>query len=218
MNGVHDMGGMHGFGPVEAESDEPTFHEPWEGRCLALNRAMGFARVWNIDQARAAIEHLPPHGYLAMSYYEKWALRLQNLLLERGLIDVQEISAGHASKRGKGQLRTLHPEEVEVVLSRGGFGRDAPGPARFRPGDSVRARNIQPETHTRLPRYVRGHIGFVEAIRGCHVFPDTSAIGQGENPQWLYSVRFDGRELWGGEADPSLKVSIDAFEPYLDPA
>lgn len=218
MNGVHDMGGMHGFGSVEAEPDEPAFHDTWEARCLALNRAMGFAGIWNIDQARAAIENLPPHRYLAMSYYERWALRLQNLLTERGVVDDQEIVAGHASKPGTPLPRTLHPDDVATVLSRGSYGREATRPARFQPGDRVRARNIQPQTHTRLPRYVRGHIGVVETIRGCHVFPDSSAIGQGEKPQWLYAVRFDGRELWGEQADPNLKVSIEAFEPYLEPA
>ena len=218
MNGVHDMGGMHGFGRIEAESDEPVFHAEWEGRCLALNRAMGFAGIWNIDEGRAAIENLPPHRYLAMSYYERWALRLQNLLTERGLVDDQEIAAGHASKPAGPLPRTLHPDDVEAVLSRGSYGRKATRPARFRPDDRVRARNMQPETHTRLPRYVRGRIGLVEAIRGCHVFPDSSATGQGEQPQWLYAVRFEGRELWGEQADPNLTVSIEAFEPYLEPA
>jgi len=218
VNGVHDMGGMHGFGPIEAGPGEPTFHHEWEARCLALNRAMGFAGIWNIDEARAAIENLPPHRYLAMSYYERWALRLQNLLTERGLVDDQEITAGHASRPGKPLPRMLDPDDVAAVLSRGSYGREATRPARFQPGDCVRARNMQPATHTRLPRYVRGRVGTVESIRGCHVFPDSSAIGQGEEPQWLYAVRFEGRALWGEQADPNLKVSIEAFEPYLQPA
>src|SRR5690348_13702882 len=121
VNGVHDMGGMHGFGPIEAEPGEPTFHHEWEARCLALNRAMGFAGIWNIDEARAAIENLPPHRYLAMSYYERWALRLQNLLTERGLVDDQEITAGHASRPGKPLPRMLDPDDVAAVLSRGSY-------------------------------------------------------------------------------------------------
>jgi len=98
------------------------------------------------------------------------------------------------------------------------FDRPAPGPARFKAGDRVRTKNINPPTHTRLPRYARGKLGTVEAVRGCHVFPDTAAVGAGDNPQWLYAVVFSGRELWGEEADPSIKVSIEAFEPYLSPA
>jgi nitrile hydratase subunit beta len=218
MNGVHDMGGMHGFGPVRPEQNEPPFHSKWEGRCLALNRAMSFAKVWNIDKSRAAIENLPPHLYLAMSYYEKWALRLQNLLVEYGLVSADEFEAGRALRPGKPLPRKLLAEDVDAALARGAYGRDAKAPARFKPGDRVRTRNINPQTHTRLPRYARGRIGMVEHIRGCHVFPDTVAVGQGENPQWVYTVRFEGRELWGEDSDPNLKVSIEAFEPYLEAA
>jgi nitrile hydratase len=107
---------------------------------------------------------------------------------------------------------------VPNTLSRGSFARPTQAPARFKPGDRVRTRNIHPPTHTRLPRYARGRVGVVEALRGCHVFPDTVAIGRGEDPQWLYTVLFEGRELWGENAEPSLKVSIEAFEPYLEPA
>lgn len=218
MNGMHDMGGMHGFGPVKTEKNEPPFHSKWEGRCLALNRGMSFAKVWNIDKSRAAIENLPPHLYLEMSYYEKWALRLQNLLMEYGLVDADEIEAGRALRPGKPLPRKLLAANVNTALTRGAYGRDAKTPARFKPGDRVRTRNIHPQTHTRLPRYARGRVGVVEHIRGCHVFPDSVAIGQGENPQWLYTVRFDGPELWGEDSDPNLKVSIEAFEPYLEAA
>jgi nitrile hydratase len=103
-------------------------------------------------------------------------------------------------------------------LSRGSFSRPAKTPARFKAGDRVRTKNIHPQTPTRLPRYAREKVGVVEAIRGCHVFPDTAALGKGDDPQWLYTVLFDGRELWGENSDPTLKVSIDAFEPYLEPA
>ena len=215
MNGVHDMGGMHGFGPVQPEPNEPTFHSEWEGRCLALNRAMHFTRLWNIDQGRAAIENLPPQLYLRLSYYERWALRLQNLLTEHGLVDVDEIAAGHALRAGKPLARKLLPADVSR-LTGGAYGREAKTPPRYKPDDRVRTRNLNPPTHTRLPRYARGRVGVVESIRGCHVFPDSAAIGQGENPQWLYTVCFDGRELWGEDSDRHLKVSIEAFEPYLE--
>jgi nitrile hydratase beta subunit len=218
MDGVHDMGGMHGFGKVEPEPNEPVFHADWEGRCIALNRAMGYTDVWNIDMSRAAIEELPPALYLTASYYKKWAIRLENMLLERGLVDADELAAGHALRPGKPLKRTMTSDKVEAAFNRGKYGRPASAPARFKPGDRVRTRNIHPSTHTRLPRYARGKVGVIDAVRGCNVFPDTVAIGQGENPQWLYTVLFDGRELWGENSDPTLTVSIDAWEPYLDPA
>ncbi len=218
MDGVHDMGGMHGFGKVEPEPNEPVFHAAWEGRCIALNRAMGYTGAWNIDMSRAAIEELPASLYLTASYYEKWAIRLEKMLVDRGLVDADEIAAGRALRPGKALERTLTADKIAAALTRGKFGRPASGPARFKLGDRVRTKNIHPRTHTRLPRYARGHVGVIETVRGCHVFPDTVAIGEGENPQWLYTVLFEGRELWGENSDPTLRVSIDAWEPYLDPA
>ena len=217
MDGIHDMGGMHGFGKVEPEPNEPVFHAPWEGRTLALNRALGYTGIWTIDQTRYGIERLPPDVYLSSSYYRKWEIRLENLMVELGLIGADELKAGHALRPGKPLKRKLTAAEVPNTLSRGSFFRPAQGPARFKAGDRVRTKNIHPQTHTRLPRYARGKVGVVEAVRGCHVYPDTAAIGQGDNPQWLYTVLFDGRELWGESSDPSLKVSIEAFEPYLLP-
>jgi nitrile hydratase beta subunit len=218
MDGIHDMGGMHGFGKVEPEPNEPVFHADWEGRCLALNRAMGYTGIWTIDQTRAGIEELPPDVYLSSSYYKKWALRLENLVVERGLADAGEIKGGHALRPGETLKRKLRAADVPNTLSRGSFSRPARSPARFKVGDRVITRNIHSPTHTRLPRYARGHVGLIEALRGCHVFPDTAAIGKGEDPQWLYTVLFESRELWGENADPSLKISIEAFEPYLEPA
>ena len=218
MDGIHDMGGMHGFGKVEPEAKEPVFHAAWEGRTFALNRAMGYTGVWTIDQTRAGIERLPPDLYLSSSYYKKWAIRMENLIVELGLADADEIKAGHALRPGKPLKRKLAAADVPNTLTRGSFSRPAQAPARFKPGDRVRTKNIHPATHTRLPRYARGKSGVIETLRGCHVFPDTVAIGQGENPQWLYTVLFDGGELWGENADPTLKVSIEAFEPYLEQA
>jgi nitrile hydratase beta subunit len=219
MNGIHDMGGMDGFGKVEPEPNEPVFHASWEGRVMAMNRAMGATGAWNIDMSRFSREMLPPDVYLASSYYRKWFLGLEQMLLERGLIAADEVASGHALHPGKPLKRgNFAVADVERVMSRGSFSRPAQGPARYKPGDRVRAKNIHPATHTRLPRYVRGHVGLVERVQGCHVFPDAAAAGQGDNPQWLYTVCFDGCELWGPEGDPALKVSIEAFEPYLDPA
>ncbi|HEY2138312.1 MAG TPA: nitrile hydratase subunit beta [Xanthobacteraceae bacterium] len=219
MNGVHDMGGMDGFGKVEPEPNEPVFHAPWEGRVMAMNRAMGATGAWNIDMGRFSREMLPPHIYLASTYYQKWFISLAQMLLDRGLVDADEVASGHALRPGKPLKRgPFTVDDVVRVMTRGSFSRPAPAPALFKPGDRVRARNIHPKTHTRLPRYVRGHAGTVERLHGTHVFPDSVASGQGENPQWLYTVRFDSQELWGLDADPTVKVSIDAFEPYLEPA
>ena len=217
MDGVHDMGGMDGFGKVEREPNEPVFHAPWEGRVLAMQVAMGYAGAWPIDVLRFAQERLPPQVYLAASYYQRWALAIEHNVVERGFADADELSAGHALRSGKPLTRKLAPEAV-TGLTRGSFYRQARAPARFKPGDRVRTKNIHRPTHTRLPRYARGRLGVVELVHGCHAFPDAVAIDNGDDPQWLYTVVFDSRELWGPDADPTLKVSIDAFEPYLEPA
>ena len=219
MNGVHDMGGMDGFGKVEAEANEPTFHEKWEGRVMAMVRAMGAAGAYNIDTSRFYREKLPPDVYLSSSYYQKWLLGLRDNLVAKGFVTETELAAGHAKeaakplKNGKFGLK-----DVERIMVRGHFERPPQAAARFKPGDRVRAKNMHPVTHTRLPRYTRGHVGVVERVLGCEVFPDSSAMEKGENPQWLYNVVFAGAELWGPDADPTVKVSIDAFEPYLEPA
>jgi nitrile hydratase subunit beta len=217
-NSIHDMGGMHGFGPVEPELNEPVFHSEWEKRVLAMQRAMGATGLWTIDGGRASLEHLPPIAYLDASYYKRWFLGLEQRVVAHGLVGEDEIAAGRSLRPGIRLNRKMTLGDAMKPPLRGKFERPGPGPARFKPGDSVRTRNINPTTHTRLPRYARGKLGAIEAVRGRHVFPDTAAVGAGENPQWLYAVVFTARELWGGEADPAIKVSIEAFEPYLLPA
>jgi nitrile hydratase beta subunit len=218
MNGVHDMGGMHGFGKVEPEVDEPVFHAPWEGRVLAMNRAMGSLGLWNIDIGRFSRETLAPDVYLGSSYYRKWTLGLEHLVVRYGLVCEDELAAGRALHPAAPVKRTLTAADAPKLLSRGSFERPAGAPARFAVGERVRMKNMHPVGHTRLPRYVRGHAGVVECVRGCHVFPDAVVAGRGEEPECLYTVVFDGRELWGEGGDPTLKVSVEAWEPYLDPA
>ena len=217
MDGVHDMGGMDGFGKIEPEPNEPVFHEEWEGRVMAMNRALGAAGVWTIDMARFSRETLPPRVYLSSSYYERWQLATEQLLAERGLVDRDELAAGHSLRPAQplpgGRFTTAR---VARVMTRGSFARPAIGPARFAPGDTVRARNIHPRTHTRLPRYVRGRLGAVERIQGCHALPDALALGRDE-AAWLYTVCFEGRELWGDDAEATSRISVEAFEPYLEP-
>jgi nitrile hydratase subunit beta len=218
MNGAHDMGGTHGFGPVVAEAREPTFHAEWERRVFALTMAAGRAGKWNIDIGRFARENRPPADYLNKTYYEIWLAGLETLLAERGLVSAEEIVGGHALGEPKSVDGILRQGDVETLLY-GGRPTERPvrNPARFRIGDRIRVKNIHPTTHTRLPRYVRGHLGMIESLHGCHVFPDSNAHGVGENPQWLYTVRFNARDLWGPDADPNLSVSVDAWEPYVEP-
>jgi nitrile hydratase len=208
---------MHGFGPVVAEPSEPPFHEAWESRVLAMQRAMGYTRLWTIDGGRASLESLPPMTYLAASYYERWFLGLERRVVTHGLIGEDELAAGRSLRPGIRLNRKMSADDAKQQPL-GNFERPAAAPARFKAGDAVRTRNINPTTHTRLPRYARGKLGTVEAVRGCHVFPDSAAIGAGDNPQWLYTVVFPASELWGEAADPKVTVSIDAFEPYLSPA
>ena len=215
MDGIHDMGGMDGFGKIEVEPNEPAFHAPWEGRVLAMQRAMGYAGAWQIDHARYAQERLPPATYLSVSYYRRWALGMETTLIERGYATADELQAGHAVTAGKALARKMTLDNAQAG-TRACFFRQPQNPARFQIGDRVRARKIHPTTHTRLPRYVRGHVGVIERCHGCHMFPDTVAVNQGDDPQWLYTVVFDNRELWGPDADPTITVSIDAFEPYLE--
>jgi nitrile hydratase beta subunit len=217
MDGAHDMGGVKGFGTVAPEPDEPMFHAEWERRAFALTLAMAAPGQWNIDMSRFARENRPPDDYLGKTYYQLWLAGLERLMLERGLVSQDEIDAGRVLHPPRRVERTLTAERVALTLGRGGpTEREPTAPARFKVGDKVRAKDLHPPTHTRLPHYVRGHVGTVELVHGCHVFPDTNSLGQGENPQWLYAVCFDGRELWGEGGDPTLSVSVDAFEPYLD--
>ena len=218
MNGVHDMGGMHGFGPVIEETNEPWFHARWEAVSFALVRIMGMAGFWNLDMSRASHENMPPHIYLGSSYYDRWARNLEKQLVDHELVTQDEMAAGHAIHPPKQLKRKIKPEDAIKLTARGSYARTASAPAQFAVGDSIRAKNINPPTHTRLPRYVRGHAGVVEAIRGCHVFPDSITTGKGEDPQWLYTVVFSGRDLWGPESDPLVKVSVEAWEPYLERA
>jgi nitrile hydratase beta subunit len=217
VNSIHDLGGMDGWGPVRPEPNEPTFHQTWEGRVHAIQRAMSYTGAWNIDQSRASIEGMDPVDYLTFSYYKKWFTGLERRLQSHGLVDADELAAGTSLRPGKKLNRKLTVADVPT-LKRGEFTRAPSAEPRFAPGNHVRTRNLNPITHTRLPRYARGKAGTVEAIRGCHVYPDSVALGEGENPQWLYTVVFSARELWGDDADPAITVSIEAFEPYLSPA
>jgi nitrile hydratase subunit beta len=218
VNGVHDMGGMQGMGPVVHEKDEPVFHEAWESRVYALTRLVraGGGR-WNIDAGRYEIERLPPAEYLRMSYYERWAARLPIQVVKMGLVTQAEIESGtpaSGSAKATPQLTALRVPAM--VATRVSTKRDVRVKATFRRGQRVRARNMHPPGHTRLPRYARGKLGTVVADRGVFVFPDTNAEFLGEKPQHLYSVRFTARELWGDRASTRDSVYLDLWDDYLE--
>lgn len=219
MNGAQDLGGMMGFGPIAIEQDEPWFHAEWERRAFGLTLAMGATGSWNIDMSRHARESLLPPEYLTSSYYEIWIKGVEKLVVAAGLISDEELKCGQSLVEPRPIKRVVKAEDVPAVLARGGpTERPIEQEARFAVGDRVRARNMHPMGHTRLPRYVRGKVGIVELVHGAHVFPDANAQGDGERPQWLYTVCFSGQELWGEEADTTLTVSVDAWESYLEPA
>jgi len=219
VNGVHDMGGMHGMGAVRPESGEPVFHHRWEARVFALARAMGAFGRWNIDASRHQRELIPAAEYLRMSYYEKWLTGLTGLLLKHGLITEEELASGKPTPGRAKEQPALPAAMVAGFIARGvPASRSSSRPPRFRPGQPVRARNLNPLGHTRLPRYVRGKAGTIDRVQGVFVLPDTHAHFQGEHPQHVYSVRFEARELWGGDAAPRDAVYVDLWEEYLDAA
>ncbi|MGE5103694.1 MAG: nitrile hydratase subunit beta [Betaproteobacteria bacterium] len=217
MNGVHDMGGMHNFGRVVPEVDEPAFHEEWERRAFSLTLAMGASGAWNIDQSRSARESLPPASYLTSSYYRIWVEALENLMMERGLVDAAELDDGRPRLAPRLLPRVLAKADVAGVLARGApTEREATRGARFAVGDRVHTKVLNPTTHTRMPRYIRGRTGTVTAVHGVHVFADASALGRSD-AEWLYNVRFDGSELWGADSTAAA-VHVDCWEPYLESA
>ena len=218
MNGPHDLGGRHGFGPVVPEDEGTRFHADWERRVLGVTLASGFLGHWTIDVSRHARECLPPATYLTSSYYAIWLQGLEELLKSVGEVTEAELAEGRAQAPGKRPDRCVAPEAGAGILAAGGpANRAGPAPA-FAVGDRVRTRNHQPAGHTRLPGYARGCTGVVTAVHGAHVYPDTNAHGGGEQPRPLYTVRFAATELFGDDAEPGQTVSIDAWEPYLDRA
>ena len=219
MNGIHDMGGMQDMGPVEYEKNEPVFHARWESRVFAIYIATSALQKWNIDAARHSREIIPPAEYLRMSYYEKWLAGEVNLLTKSGLVTAAEIESGVPAAGSGNATTALTVEKIAAALrNRINASRDVPGPSRFQVGQRVRARNINPTSHTRLPRYARGKFGMIDRDHGAFVFPDSNAHFLGEKPQHVYSVRFAARELWGDQASPKDSVYLDMWDDYLEPA
>jgi len=225
MDGVHDLGGMQGFGRVEREENDPPFHARWEAEVWAMQRAGGRQGVYNVDEFRHAVERMRPADYLAATYYEKWLDGITRLLTEKGLVTQAEVEARTALFEARPEAAVTDALTGPVPPKRAPSNplwsqdvvRETGATARFAPGDPVVTRNIHPAGHTRLPRYARGKRGVIHCVHGVHVFPDAHAHGLGEQPQHLYSVRFDARELWGEHAEPRQSVHLDLWESYLEP-
>lgn len=210
MNGIHDMGGLHGFGQVDVKRNEPVFHERWQGRVFGIVASLGGA---NIDAGRHSIERLDPVTYLRNGYYGRWLASLELTLVEFGVLSAQEIERAlerpAAAPRASASRATWSPRTKSYV-------RSVDVPPLFSVGQRVVTRNHQPSGHTRLPAYGRCRRGVVVRVHPAMVYPDDHAHGRGENPQYLYTVRFAAAELWGETAEANTAVHIDLFEPYLD--
>lgn len=222
MNGVHDLGGMHGFGPVVREANEPVFHADWERQALRLTLALFARRAFNTDEFRHAIERMVPAEYLATSYYAHWLDGVQRLLIEKGVVTADEIAAAeqriNMEDTATAVASTDGLPEPQGIASRGmGASRHHHGrPARFRKGDRIVARNFNPGGHTRSPRYVRGKEGVIRDDWGVFLLPDSKAHGREVSPQHCYSVEFSARDLWGDDRAAPDVVRIDLWEEYLD--
>jgi len=211
------MRGMQDMGPIRHETNEPVFHAQWEARVYALNRAM---RAWgkvNLDAWRHDIELLPPADYLRMSYYEKWLAILEKQLVQYGFVTKEELESGKPAASAKTTPALTIASARQITRSIPPSYDPALRP-RFKTGDRVRARNINPVGHTRLPRYARGRVGVVFLDHGVYTFPDTNAGNEGQHRQHVYSIRFTARELWGDQSSPRDTVHLDLFEDYLDHA
>jgi nitrile hydratase len=217
MNGVHDMGGMQGFGPIRPEKIEPVFHARWEGRMQAIWSALGTWGKWNLDFGRQTRVFLPPAVYLALNYHQLRYAQVVELLTGSGMVTRAEIENGRPTKVTQKAVPPLTVDKVAAWFDNGNpKRRDVAVAPKFQTGQRVRARNINPPTHTRLPRYARGKVGIIERDHGVFVFPDSNAQGLGEKPQHVYSVRFAARELWGDEAKLNDTVVVAMWDDYLD--
>jgi nitrile hydratase beta subunit len=220
LDGIHDLGGKEGFGPVVREPNEPIFHGAWELKVFTIVRAAVDAGARsNIDQFRHAIERIDPVAYLTHTYYGRWLGGIENLLVENGVLTRAEIDARHKKMGGSGDDLVASrpadkPDRVKPAEDNHAI-RPVDHAAKYDVGDLVKTRHTGVPGHTRLPAYARGRRGRIVALHGGWVYPDTNAHGHGEMPQHLYTVAFDGDELWGKFSEPGLVVHLDLFEPYL---
>jgi nitrile hydratase beta subunit len=217
MNGIHDMGGMQDMGPIKYEKNEPVFHATWEGRVYAMSAAVQATRKLRLG-LRPPIENLPAAEYLHMSYYELWLTSITERLVASDLVTRAELESGRAAPGSTKAALAVSPVDAVAAIFRVPARREESVVPRFQAGQPVRARNINPVTHTRLPRYARGRVGTIHRDHGIFAFMDTNAYGLADKPQHLYSVRFSARELWGEQAAPQDSVFVDLYDDYLEHA
>jgi nitrile hydratase beta subunit len=219
LDGIGDMGGMQGFGPVSVERDEPVFHERWESRAFAMALLSMRVSGTNLDAFRHAADRLAPVDYLVDGYYGRWLGIAETLLTDSDIIAPGAVEARARKLRGEDVSEPPEPtpNKPDYQPAAGGSLRQVDTPPDFAVGDRVRAKDIHPKGHTRLPRYVRGRAGVVRQIQPSAVLPDTNAHFLGENAQHVYSVEFDSRELWGEDSEPFV-LTIELYESYLEAA
>ena len=217
MDGIHDMGGMQGFGHVQQLTAAPPFAQPWEGKAFVIGALAPRISGTNLHAFRHAIERVPPREYL-VGYWNRWTIGAQTLMEESGIVTDEEVRARAARLSGHDVPEPPPPTPHKPEMPSGGAGnlRSLDTPPAFAVGDRVRVADHHPTGHSKLPRYVRRRTGTVTALLPSQIFPDTAAHFVGENPQHCYTVDFDSRELWGPAAEP-FRLSIDLFEPYLEP-
>lgn len=226
MNGVHDLGGTDGLGPVVVEENEPVFHSDWEKAAFALFPYAFRAGQFNLDQFRHGIEKMPPAEYLGSRYYEHWLHAVEYYTVGSGVVDPAELDAKTQYYLQNPDAPLPEHDDPELVAFadmavKNGVpaSRDAAAPAKFGVGDRVRIADDHPFGHTRRARYIRGRTGVIEAAHGAFVYPDSAGNGRGEDPQHVYTVVFDAATLWGRDAaDPNSTVTFDVWEPYLERA
>ena len=222
MDGVHDMGGMHGFGPVVVEGGDEVFHEAWEPRVFALFHLSYMRGLVGRPGGRAVGESMDAAHYLEASYYERWLWSMERRLEAKGTIAPGEVE-GMMARLGVSEVAAtaVDPELAAEAVAQLREGSPAMGIAanpRFACGDRVRVRRMHPDGHTRCPRYVRGAVGVVERVQGTDRLPDRAEYGLPTEPEPVYAVAFASQDLWGESDEPSWTVLLDLFDTYLEPA
>ena len=225
MNGIHDIGGKHGFGPIVPEADEPPFHAPWEGRMHGIAVTCQVTGVNSTPEQRTTIENMSPALYLSTSYYEKWLYAYEKILNDKSVVTTAELNKRVQEQAD--QRMVAHPDapsnpsayakKLRTVLYNGTpHDRPLDRPAKFKAGDHVRPKNINTVDHTRLPSFTKGKLGMIEVYHGAHCHHEALAAGKGDVPEHLYAVKFTGDELWGHDGRSTDAVYVDLFENYLD--
>lgn len=222
MNSIHDIGGMHGIGELPFEDNEPLWHGDWEAKTFGVHILTLMTGFYTADETRHSMERIPALHWLGAPYYEHWLDGTEMLLIEKGLATAEELKAGHARHPLPEWAQALTPIAAEDVPSVATTNHpvtgDLPEPPRFAVGDKVRTRNINPRSHTRLPRYTRGKVGTVAAYYAACLYADGRAQGDMAALSHTYSIRFEGTELWGPDAGVKDALYIDLYETYLEQA